>query len=166
MSKNPYRETNHGNGTSTVATTIIVEGTGLNLTHGIAFHNGYLYASSSNTVFRWPYSPGQFSLIDENTRQTAITDIPAELPSGHNTRTLVFDDEGRLYISVGSQANVDTDSYRAKIRRFILDEQILPIPFNDGETFADGCRNTVGMAFNANGILYAVDNGADLVITC
>ena len=32
-------------------------------------------------------------------------------PLGHSTRTLVFDNEGRLYISVGSLGNVDGDSY-------------------------------------------------------
>ena len=39
-------------------------------------------------------------------------------PNGHVTRTLEFDRLGRLYVSVGSQSNVDNDSFRARIRRF------------------------------------------------
>lgn len=155
------RETNHGNGTSTVETTTIVDGTGLSLTHGIAFHDGFLYASSALRVYRWPYKPGQFSLINPNTIQTVVTNI-TQVSNGHNTRTLTFDTEGRLYISVGSFANVDADSYRSRIRRFNVELQFLPIPFNNGEIFADGCRNTVGLGWR-NGILYGVDNGADMI---
>lgn len=162
MTKMLCRETNHGNGTSTVETTTIVDGTGLSLTHGIAFHNGYLYASSAIRVYRWPYKPGQFSLINPNTIQTVVTNI-TQVSSGHSTRTLTFDNEGRLYISVGSFANVDADSYRSRIRRFNVDLQFLPIPFNNGEIFADGCRNTVGLGWSNSGILYGVDNGADMV---
>lgn len=157
-----YRETNHGNGSSTVETTTILDGAGLSLTHGIALHNGYLYASSAIRVYRWPYKPGQFSLINRNTMETVITNI-TQTSAGHSTRTLIFDDVGRLYISVGSQNNIDPDSYRSRIRRFTIDLQFLPIPFNNGEIFADGCRNTVGLGFSATGTLYGVDNGSDMV---
>lgn len=152
------REIDHGNGSSTVGTTTIVNGTDLNLTHGIAFYGGFLYASSNSKVYRWPYEPGQFSLIDENAVETVITDI--EEP-GHSTRTLIFDNAGRFYVAIGSNANIDPDSSRARIRRFNL--QSLPIAFGSGEVFADGVRNTVGLAFNSNGVLFGVDNGPDRV---
>lgn len=155
------REINHGNGSSTVETTTIIDGSELGLNHGIAFQNGFLYASSPFTVYRWPYKPGQFSSINPNTRQTVIANI-VEI-AGLQTRTLIFDDIGRLYISVGSGSNVDPNSYRSRIRRFNLEHQFLPIPFSNGEIFADGCRNTVGLGFRSNGILYGVDNGANQV---
>lgn len=155
------REIHHGNGTSTVKTTTILQGSELGLNHGIAFHNGFLYASSPFTVYRWPYKPGQFSSIHPNTRQTVITNI-VEI-AGLQTRTLIFDDTGRLYISVGSGSNVDPNSYRSRIRRFNLEHQFLPIPFSNGETFADGLRNNVGLGFRSNNILYGVDNGANQV---
>ncbi len=117
-----------------------------------------MYASSDSTVYRWPYVPGQFSLIDGNTVEIVITDIEV---NGHITRTLIFDDAGRFYISIGSNQNIDSDSSRARIRRFDL--QSLPITFASGEVFADGVRNTVGLAFNSNGVLFGVDNGPDLV---
>lgn len=154
------REINHENGSSTVETTTIIDGSQLGLNHGIAYHNGFLYASNAFRVYRWPYKPGQFSAINPNTRQIVITNI-VEI-AGLATRTLIFDDIGRLYISVGSGQNVDPDSYRSRIRRFNLEHQFLPIPFNNGEVFADGCRNTVGLGFR-NGVLYGVDNSANQV---
>lgn len=131
----------------------------MRLNHAIAFHNGYLYASSDTNVYRWPYEPGQFRLIDENAVESVITNIEA---SGHVTRTLIFDDSGRLYVSIGSNENIDQNSSRARIRRFNL--QSLPITFSSGEVFADGVRNTVGLAFNSDGDLFGVDNGPDLVL--
>lgn len=130
----------------------------MGLNHGIAFNNGYLYASSYSTVYRWPYEPGQFSLVDGNSVETVITDMDA---GGHSTRTLIFDAEGQFYVAIGSNQNIDQDASRARIRRFNL--QSLPINFGIGEVFADGVRNTVGLAFNSNGVLFGVDNGPDLV---
>lgn len=152
------RETDHGDGRSTVRTNTIVEADELGLTHSIAFYDGYLYASSSSTVYRWPYVPGQFSLVNASV-ETVITGM--EEP-GHTTRTLIFDATGRLYVSIGSNLNIDPNSSRARIRRFDL--QSLPITFASGEVFADGVRNTVGLAFNSNGILFGVDNGPDMVL--
>ncbi|KAG4079130.1 hypothetical protein HA402_001101 [Bradysia odoriphaga] len=147
-------------GNSTVETRIIVNAPELQLTHGIAFFGGFLYASGQSTVYRWPYVPGQFSLIDGTTVETVINGIET---GGHSTRTLIFDAVGILYVSIGSQDNIDPDSSRARIRRFNLSSQTLPIPFSAGELFADGVRNTVGLAFNSEGVLFGVDNGPDLL---
>jgi len=82
-------------------------------------------------------------------------------PSGHRTRTLAFDSSGRLYVSIGSADNVDEDSFRARIRRFDLNNVTLPVDFVDGEVFADGLRNEVGLAFDRHNVLWGVENGAD-----
>lgn len=141
-----------------MATTTIVDGTSLELTHGIAFNDGYLYASSASTIYRWPYVPGQFSLIDGTTVETVIISMQT---GGHITRTLIFDAAGLFYVSIGSDENIDPDSSRARILRFNL--ATLPIQFSDGEVIADGVRNTVGLAFNSNNVLFGVDNGPDMV---
>jgi glucose/arabinose dehydrogenase len=82
-------------------------------------------------------------------------------PQGHTTRTLIFDDQDYLYISVGSNDNVDPDSYRSRIRRFYLENSTMPLDFQLGEVFADGLRNEVGLAFDKHGDLWGVENGAD-----
>lgn len=157
------RETNNGNGTVTVTTRVICDGAGLGLNHGIAFYGGFLYASNPTTVFRWPYTPGSFQLINQNTRQTVIQGIPAV--QGHTTRTLSFDRQGRLYVAIGTQTNATPSPHRSRILRFNnLGNQFLPIPFGNGEVFAHGCRNTVGLGFNLNDVLFGVDMGADQVM--
>ena len=86
---------------------------------------------------------------------------------GHKTRTMVFDNDGRMYVSVGSVGNVDGDSYRSRIRRFpgLADgsPQVFPIDFSEGEVFADGLRNEVGLAWSSPSrkMLYGVENGMD-----
>ena len=133
------------------------------LNHGIALNDGYIYASSDTTVYRWSYSSEDFSSVGE--QQIVVENINADgqggAPQGHTTRTLAFDDVGRLYISVGSGSNVDRDSFRSRIRRFELAEGILPLDFQTGEVFADGLRNEVGLAFDKYGVLWGVENGAD-----
>lgn len=128
------------------------------LNHGIAFNNGFLYASSDTTVYRWPYKPGQRTAIT-----TAATVVIKNIPGGgHWSRTLAFAKDGLLYVSVGSNSNVDRDSSRARIRRF--DISSFPnggLEFNSGTVFADGLRNEVGLAFDADGVLWGVQNGAD-----
>lgn len=154
------REIIDDDGNSTVETRTIINGTGLELTHGIAYFGGFLYASSDSTIYRWPYVAGYFSLIDASRTQTVIAGMET---GGHTTRTIIFDAAGILYVSIGSGTNIDQDSSRARIRRFDLSSQTLPIHFSTGEVFADGVRNTVGLAFNSDGVLFGVDNGPDLV---
>jgi len=128
------------------------------LNHGVSVHAGFLYASSSSTVSRWPYAAGT------RTDLGAGTVVVRDVPSGgnHSTRTLVFDAAGQLYVSCGSASNVDADSRRSLIRRFDLaDVPAGGIAFRDGEVFADGLRNEVGLAFDAQGRLWGVQNGID-----
>ena len=146
------------------------------LNHGLALHNGYLYASSDTTVYRWSYRSSSSSSSDSD--DESFTDISAQpeivinninangqggAPFGHTTRTLTFDKAGRLYVSVGSAGNVDQDSFRSRIRRFDLPSgtDAFPIDFLTGEVFADGLRNEVGLAWDRHGILWGVENGAD-----
>jgi glucose/arabinose dehydrogenase len=134
------------------------------LNHGLAVHDGHFFASSDSTVYRWTYSQnfetiGATEIVVGNINE----DGQGGAPQGHTTRTLIFDDLGRLYISVGSNGNVDPDSYRSRIRRFDLANSnvTFPIDFQTGEVFADGLRNEVGLAFDSFGVLWGVENSAD-----
>lgn len=74
-----------------------------NLNHGLAIYEGYIYASSDTMVYRWPYQDFTADAVGEV--EEVVFNINADgrggAPKGHTTRTLVFDDAGRLYISVG-----------------------------------------------------------------
>jgi len=126
------------------------------LNHSVLYTGGYLYASSSQRVFRWEYEPGQRTDLGEG--QVVIHDIPN---GGHSTRTLEARD-GLLYVTVGSAGNVDKDSQRSAIRRFPIESLGATIvPYGSGELFADGLRNEVGLDFDAQGRLWGVENGVD-----
>jgi glucose/arabinose dehydrogenase len=142
------------------------------LNHGIELSGGYLYASTPSTVYRWSYDIGQAYPSEAAEEVIVAMDRTASgelgAAGGHTTRTLAFDPDGRwLYVSIGSLGNVDADSHRARIRRFDVASwgasfaPRIPLYFNDGEDFADGLRNEVGLAFDSYGVLWGVENGAD-----
>ena len=118
---------------SGVTQTVVVNGTGLGLNHGLARNGGYLYASSGSTVYRWPYESGQnFSSTDP---EIVVNNIPS---AGHRTRTIVFDSQGRMYVSIGSNRNVDPDSSRSRVNRYDITGGIPAGGFHfiDGEVSA------------------------------
>jgi glucose/arabinose dehydrogenase len=133
------------------------------LNHGLAVHEGFIYASSDTTVYRWHYT--RDFLLDSDAEivvENMNADGQGGAPEGHRTRTLIFDEQNRLYISVGSNGNVDADSHRSRIRRFDLENATnLPLNFQLGDIFADGLRNEVGLTFDVHGDLWGVENGAD-----
>jgi glucose/arabinose dehydrogenase len=133
--------------------TTVATYTGLN--HGVALHGGYLYASRDRAVVRWPYTANRSDL---GAGAVVVNAIPT---GGHVTRSLAFDEQ-YLYVSVGSGSNLDATSDRARIRRFALSSfSTKAIPFGNGEVFADGLRNEVGLAFDTKGRLWGVENGVD-----
>jgi glucose/arabinose dehydrogenase len=143
-----------------------VVATASSLNHGLDVYNGHLYASSDSQVYRWPLSNNSF-LEAVGVAEMVIDNINADgvggAPQGHTTRTLAFDDFGRLYVSVGSYDNIDNDSFRSRIRRFDLgnDSSSFPLDFLGGQVFADGLRNEVGLSFDRHGDLWGVENSAD-----
>ena len=139
-------------------------GTASGLNHGIAFSrdNKWLYASSPTTVYRWAYSEGQREAM--GAPQTVISGIPN---GGHVTRTLAFDSQGRLIVTVGSAGNVDTQPdqlmNRSLIRRFTLPENLPSggIPHTMGEKIATGMRNEAGIWVDPDDRIWGVENGRD-----
>ena len=84
----------------------------------------------------------------------------------------MVDGKQRLYVSIGSATNVDApatpdtpSSDRAVIRRYDLTK--LPaggFDAGEGELFASGLRNEVGLAFDGQGRLWGVENGRDELV--
>ncbi|MCX2979824.1 oxidoreductase [Halieaceae bacterium IMCC14734] len=128
---------------------------GLTRPYGIALHNGYLYIGESNQI-------GRISFDSETT--TVSGDYEVIIPDlgdsgNHWTKTIRFGPEGNLYVAMGSTCNVcvEADQRRATIMRFDADG-------GQGEIFASGLRNSVGMDFAPwDGALYATDNGRDML---
>lgn len=125
---------------------------GLRQPNGLAFHDGYLYVGETHQIVR-------FKIGSDGTRQgdseTVISDLPTG--SGHWTRTVGFDADGKLFISVGSSCNVceETDERRAAISVYNADG-------TNGRVYMRGLRNAVGLVWRPGTTeLWATNNGRD-----
>ncbi|PRP86130.1 hypothetical protein PROFUN_03117 [Planoprotostelium fungivorum] len=127
------------------------------LNHACRYHKGYVFASSSTTVFRWNYN-NRSALTN---KVTVVQNMP---PNGaHNTRTLEFDGNNNIFINIGSVNNTDSyiDPQRAKIVYTSLD-QTFPIDYSSTKTVAYGTRNSCGLRFDSTGTLWGAENSLEL----
>lgn len=119
--------------------------------HGIALRSGQIYLATPRQLYRGALYPE--SVVQE------LQKIGAELPEGgqHARRTLGFDDEGQLYISVGSTCNncEESNPEHATLLRSKAD--------GTGRTvFAKGLRNTMGFGWHPQTReLWGMDHGSD-----
>ena len=138
---------------------------GLNLPHGLAFYNGYLYIAEGDRIKRLagPQADGSFGAP-----QLVTDNIPG--PLGHSSRTVIFGPDGKMYVSAGSSCNVcvEDDPRRAAVLRFNPDGSIPsdnPFASDPDERkrplWAWGLRNSVGLIVSPGGGLWANHNGSD-----
>ncbi len=103
--------------------------------HGMAVRNGYLYIANTGAVVR--------SALDGAGLPTGELETVARYShgGGHFTRSIVFGEDGGMYVSIGSTCNICEESSpdRAAVMRFDADGR-------NGRVFARGLRNAVGMA--------------------
>jgi len=131
----------------------------LNQPFGMALEKGYLYVANTDSVMRFPYKDGATS-IDVGGEK--IVDLPAGGYNNHWTRNIIFSPAGdKMYITVGSQTNVDEegidamDPHRAAILECNPDGSGMRV-------FASGLRNPNGMDWAPNtGALWAAVNERD-----
>ncbi len=130
-----------------VADSVVVVATGLNRPFGIAFRGDTMFVAENNEVVH--FNPGSAAKVVD------VPNIPGG--GGHWTRTVVFGNDGKMYLSIGSSCNIcdETDSMRAAVVQFNRDG-------SRGHVFARGLRNSVGLAINpTTGDLWATNNDRD-----
>ncbi len=109
---------------------------GLDRPFGLAFWQDYLYVGQPETIRRYKYDAKNRS-VDAGAEVVSLKGFG----SGHWTRTVLFDREGKkMYVTVGSGSNVDTgeDPRRAAINRYNPDG-------SGHEIYASGMRNVIGL---------------------
>jgi glucose/arabinose dehydrogenase len=123
---------------------------GLRGPHGLAFdpeNPSLLYYATETAIYRLPtYSDGG---------PEKIADLPAG--GGHTTRSLLFGEDGRLYVSIGSTCNVcrEQNPERGSIISMNKDG-------SDRQIVATGLRNSVFMTIQPNsGAIWATEMGRD-----
>ena len=140
---------------------------------GITIKDNYLYASSNDEVFRYelnndgdvknPESPIRIVMGLINGRQ-------------HNTKSIVLDDKGNIYVNIGSPSNSCQEVDRGKgskgkdpcpildsaggIWQFRADKP--DQTYKDGVRYATGLRNVMGLDWNYQvNELFVVQHGRD-----
>jgi glucose/arabinose dehydrogenase len=104
--------------------------------HGLAFHDGALYAADTTAVWRLAYKDGALKAG----KKTRITTDSFGIPGGHFTRDIAFGPDGKLYLAIGSRDNMGENPLpRASVQSVSADGKLT--------TFANGLRNPIGIAF-------------------
>jgi glucose/arabinose dehydrogenase len=134
---------------------------GLNQPFGMLLLNDRFYVANTDSVVRYPYQSGTKQIT---ARGEKIVDLPAGGYNNHWTRNIVASPKGdKLYITVGSQTNVDEEGLDAKQphRAAILECN----PDGSGlRVFASGLRNPNGMDWApGTSTLWTVVNERDLL---
>jgi glucose/arabinose dehydrogenase len=148
-----------------VATIAGVNGSGEGGLLGIAVHDGYLYAyfsaGASNRIERYRLD-GSAANLRLGAAQIILDGIPAA--SIHNGGRIAFGPDGMLYAAAGDAGNraaaQDLASLGGKILR-IRPEGGVPAdnPFPGSYVYSYGHRNPQGLAWAADGTLYASEFG-------
>lgn len=145
---------------------------------GMAFNNGYLYASNDSTVFRFSFSSG--NLIPDNAANpdTIVYGLPKQ--TSHAAKSLTFDEAGFLYVNVGAPSNACQQEDRVKgsppmgdpcpllertggVWRFEANK-IGQSQLERGYRFSTGIRNAVALGYNPfDKHVYALQHGRDLL---
>lgn len=138
---------------------------------GITIKNGYLYASSNTTVYR--YKMDNKSAIPTAKPETIVTGLEE---GQHPSKSLVIDNNGNLYVNQGAPSNscqvqdrtkgslgIDPCpiiDYAAGIWQYKADKQNQTL--KQGVHYASGIRNVVGMDWNSSvNQLFGMQHGRD-----
>jgi glucose/arabinose dehydrogenase len=152
-------------GLVTIATIAGVNGTGEGGLLGITVRDGYLYAyftaGAENRIARYPIS-GQGVNAKLGAARLLLGGIPSR--SNHNGGRIAFGPDGMLYATTGdagtSSRSQDLGSLAGKILRMTPDGRVpADNPFAGSYVYSYGHRNVQGLAWAADGTLYASEFG-------
>ncbi len=141
---------------------------------GILIHDGHLYFTSTDEVFRKRFLSDN-ELVPSGPTETVVTGLPKQ--DSHAAKSIVVDDRGRLYVNVGAPSNACQEKSRSPGSPGIkpcpmLEKQGSIWRFSagrvgqtldkDGVKHATGLRNVVALAWNPYaGDLFGVQHGRD-----
>lgn len=159
--------------TETNGTAVVKTGFGDYGGTGIYIKDGYLYSSSNHDIFR-------YKLNDKN--EVINPDQPEIIVTGlidrfqHETKSLVLDNAGNLYVNIGAYLNSCQDKDRQKGSMGIAGCPLLDSAggiwmfkanklnqtYKDGIRYATGLRNVVGLDWNQqDNQLFVMQHGRD-----
>ncbi len=126
---------------------------GLNNTHGFTFFQNKLYITEKTQVSRYNWDGASLKAVFDK----KLFDLPDS--KGHFTRTIVFDESGKMYVSLGSTCNVcnEKDPFFASVI-------VSDVEGKTPQLYAKGLRNSVALAIEpVTQELWGAENGRDLL---
>jgi len=144
-----------GDGKPTLRTVYIDH---LNAPYGIVLVGSDLYVADTDALLKFPYVAGQTQIATPGEK---VTDLPAQSPNHHWTKSLAASPDGsKLYVGVGSNSNITENGIGAEEGRAAIWE----IDRKTGlkRIYASGIRNPTNVAFEpTTGKLWAIANERD-----
>jgi glucose/arabinose dehydrogenase len=139
-------------------------------------YNGYIYFSTTGTVYRNKLIPGQ--LLPDTTTEAIVIDDYASRPYGteHIAKPIAFDDKGHLYVPFGAPGDMCQVENRVPgspgkfpCPELAIHGGVWKFDANkvgqlqaDGKRYATGIRSIVAMDWNLeDGNLFAIQHGRD-----
>lgn len=143
---------------------------------GMAIYNGYLYASSDTSVYRYKMANG---IVPETAQPEPIV-TGLKLERQHASKSLAISPDGKLFVNFGAPSNACQEKDRQKDSKgqdpcpilenyagiWLFDANKLNQHQRDGRRYASGIRNAVALDWNtAANSLYALQHGRDMLNT-
>ncbi len=139
-------------------------------------NNGYLYYSSTSTVYRCKLVPGQ--LLPDSKVEVILTDDYLHDPHGHNhtAKAVAFDNKGNMYVGFGSPSDVcqvfdripespgqnPCPQLEEHAGIWMFDPNKKNQTIKNGKRFATGIRSVVAINWNpVDKNIYIVQHGRD-----
>ena len=139
---------------------------------GMGIYNGYLYASSDTSVYRYKMTNGKVMA----TTQAEPIVVGLTLQRQHASKSLALSPDGKLFVNFGAPSNACQEKDRQKGSKgmdpcpilenyggiWVFDANKLNQKQADGKRYATGIRNAVSLDWNtATNKLYALQHGRD-----
>jgi glucose/arabinose dehydrogenase len=137
---------------------------GLNSPFGMALVGDTLYVADTDALLAFPYKAGETAI---HAAPVKIVDLPGGRINHHWTKNVIVSPDGsKLYVTVGSNSNVDDKGIAVEAGRAAIWE--VDPKTHAHRIFASGIRNPNGMGWAPDGTLWTVANerdelGSDLV---
>lgn len=143
---------------------------------GMRIYNGYIYYTTTGTVYRQKIVPGQ--LLPDTTTEAVVIDDYRSRPYGteHIAKPIAFDDKGHIYVPFGAPGDVCQVENRVPgspgqfpCPQLAIHGGVWQFDANktgqtqaEGKHYATGIRSIVAMSWNTeDGNLFALQHGRD-----